>query len=98
MVQLIKIDRLGPRIEGMAYRAKFDEAYGLLEVVSAQIGRVHRTVVDGWDQSSKKLIEAGRSLLSASYFKELMSVGGVIRCRAVNDLASPSLFSLSATS
>ncbi len=33
MVQLIKIDRLGPRIEGMAYRAKFDEACGILESV-----------------------------------------------------------------
>lgn len=33
MVQLIKIDRLGPRLEGMLYRAKFDEAFGLLDDV-----------------------------------------------------------------
>jgi cytokinesis protein len=33
MVQLIKIDRLGPRLEGMLYRAKFDETFGLLDDV-----------------------------------------------------------------
>ena len=34
MVQLIKIDRLGPRIEGMLYRKKFDETWSLLDDVS----------------------------------------------------------------
>ncbi|KAF9519877.1 hypothetical protein BS47DRAFT_1370603 [Hydnum rufescens UP504] len=29
MVQLIKIDRLGPRLEGMLYKAKFEESFGL---------------------------------------------------------------------
>jgi cytokinesis protein len=33
MVQLIKIDRLGPRLEGMVYRTKFEESFGLLEDV-----------------------------------------------------------------
>ncbi|KAJ3526821.1 hypothetical protein NM688_g8213 [Phlebia brevispora] len=31
MVQLIKIERLGPRIEGMLYRRKFDETWSLLD-------------------------------------------------------------------
>ena len=43
MVQLIKIDRLGPRIEGMLYRKKFDETWSLLDDVS---GRVFRPWVD----------------------------------------------------
>lgn len=33
MVQLIKIDRLGPRIEGMLYRRKFDDTWSLLDDV-----------------------------------------------------------------
>ena len=33
MVQLIKIERLGPRIEGMLYRRKFDETWTLLDDV-----------------------------------------------------------------
>ncbi|THG99732.1 hypothetical protein EW026_g2656 [Hermanssonia centrifuga] len=31
MVQLIKIERLGPRIEGMLYRRKFEESWSLLD-------------------------------------------------------------------
>jgi cytokinesis protein len=34
MVQLIKIDRLGPRLEGMLYKAKFEESFGLVDDVS----------------------------------------------------------------
>lgn len=34
MVQLIKIERLGPRIEGMLYKKKFDETWSLLDDVS----------------------------------------------------------------
>ena len=33
MVQLIKIERLGPRIEGMLYRQKFEETWTLLDDV-----------------------------------------------------------------
>ena len=33
MVQLIKIDRLGPRIEGMLYKCLFDETWSLLDDV-----------------------------------------------------------------
>ena len=33
MVQLIKIDRLGPRIEGMLYKVNFDETWALLDDV-----------------------------------------------------------------
>ena len=33
MVQLIKIERLDPRIEGMLYRRKFDETWTLLDDV-----------------------------------------------------------------
>jgi hypothetical protein len=35
MVQLIKIERLGPRIEGMLYRRKFDEVWSLLDEAGA---------------------------------------------------------------
>lgn len=37
MVQLIKIDRLGPRLEGMLYRAKFEETFGLLDDVRREL-------------------------------------------------------------
>ena len=33
MVQLIKIDKLGPRIEGMLYKCSFDETWSLLHEV-----------------------------------------------------------------
>jgi len=33
MVQLIKIKRLGPRIEGMLYKVTFDETWGLMDEV-----------------------------------------------------------------
>lgn len=33
MVQLIKIDRLAPRIEGMLYKCTFDETWTLLDDV-----------------------------------------------------------------
>jgi len=34
MVQLIKIDRLGPRIEGMLYKVAFEDTWTLLDEVS----------------------------------------------------------------
>ena len=34
MVQLIQIDRLGPRIEGMLYKCGFEESWSLLDDVS----------------------------------------------------------------
>lgn len=34
MVQLIKIDRLGPRIEGMLYKVTFEDTWSLLDEVS----------------------------------------------------------------
>ena len=37
MVQLLKIDRLAPRIEGMLYKCVFDETWGLLDEVSGHI-------------------------------------------------------------
>jgi cytokinesis protein len=33
MVQLIKIERLGPRLEAMLYKTTFDEQFGLLDEV-----------------------------------------------------------------
>lgn len=33
MVQLIQIDRLAPRVEGMLYKAAFNESWGLLDDV-----------------------------------------------------------------
>ncbi|KAF8803585.1 hypothetical protein BYT27DRAFT_7225940 [Phlegmacium glaucopus] len=56
MVQLIKIDRLGPRIEGMLYKLSFDDSWALL------------------DEGARKLSEAGRSLLGAKRFKQLLSL------------------------
>ena len=37
MVQLIKIDRLGPRIEGMLYKLSFDENWALLDEVASLV-------------------------------------------------------------
>lgn len=34
MVQLIKIERLGPRVEGMLFKCTFDETWKLLDEVS----------------------------------------------------------------
>jgi len=33
MVQLIEIDRLGPRVEGMLYRTAFEESWTMLDEV-----------------------------------------------------------------
>ena len=73
MVQLIKIDRLGPRIEGMLYRKKFEETWSLLDDVSSYeyfLSLVTNKAI----QSARKLSEAGNSLLHAKHFKELFSV------------------------
>lgn len=37
MVQLIQIDRLGPRIEGMLYKCAFEESWSLLDDVSRHL-------------------------------------------------------------
>lgn len=37
MVQLIKIDRLGPRIEGMLYKLSFDDSWALLDKVACLV-------------------------------------------------------------
>jgi cytokinesis protein len=39
MVQLIKIDRLAPRIEGMLYKVKFEETWALLDEVRHDINQ-----------------------------------------------------------
>ena len=74
MVQLIKIDRLGPRIEGMLYKLSFDENWALLD-------KVIRLVLYCWIfllrlifQGARSLSEAGRDLLGAKQFKQLLSV------------------------
>ncbi|KAJ3504871.1 hypothetical protein NLJ89_g7714 [Agrocybe chaxingu] len=56
MVQLIKIDRLGPRIEGMLYKVTFDERWALL------------------DEGARKLSDAGKDILDAQNFKQLLSL------------------------
>ena len=33
MVQLIEIDRLGPRVEGMLYKTAFEESWTMLDEV-----------------------------------------------------------------
>lgn len=37
MVKLIQIERLGPRIEGMLYKCKFEEQWLLLDEVTAPV-------------------------------------------------------------
>lgn len=82
MVKLIQIDRLGPRIEGMLYKSAFDETWSLLDDVC------HCQVIPGllilmlyWFQGARKLSEAGRALLEAKHFKELLSVSALILTR-----------------
>ena len=73
MVQLIKIDRLGPRIEGMLYNLSFDESWTLLDEVLIQLfvfNHLLRLVFQG----ARKISEAGRNLLGAKKFKQLLSV------------------------
>jgi hypothetical protein len=73
MVQLIKIDRLGPRIEGMLYKCAFEETWALLDDVRINHERVD-LATDSENQGAKKLAEAGQALLQAKNFKELLSV------------------------
>ena len=74
MVQLIKIDRLGPRIEGMLYKLSFDENWALLHKVTRLVlfivGHLLRLIFQG----ARALSEAGRNLLGAKQFKQLLSV------------------------
>lgn len=73
MVQLIKIDRLGPRIEGMLYKLSFDESWALLDKVARLVlivGHLLRLIFQG----ARTLSEAGRNLLGAKQFKQLLSV------------------------
>ena len=73
MVQLIKINRLGPRIEGMLYRVSFDETWALLDEVRVFAFLCWRRFFILL-QGARKLSEAGRDLLEAKHFKELLSV------------------------
>ncbi|ELU44993.1 RhoA GTPase effector DIA/Diaphanous [Rhizoctonia solani AG-1 IA] len=59
MVQLIKINRLGPRVDGMIYRARFEENFGLQNDVC----------IYGIESE-----HACESLKNAPMFKELMSL------------------------
>ena len=43
MVQLIEIDRLGPRVEGMLYKTAFEESWTMLDEV-----RVTQTTRTSW--------------------------------------------------
>jgi cytokinesis protein len=73
MVQLIQIDRLGPRIEGMLYKCAFEESWSLLDDVSrhSELDVLGFTITI---QGARKLSDAGQSLLQAKHFKELLSV------------------------
>jgi cytokinesis protein len=81
MVRLIQIDRLAPRIEGMLYKVAFDETWALMDdvgfffpIVLPQSNKKH--------QSAKKLFEAGKTLLDAKNFKELLSVRARLSLKA----------------
>jgi cytokinesis protein len=80
MVKLIQIERLGPRINGMLYRISFDEQWGLLDEVS-HFQSMARVSPNLRSQSARKLSEAGKGLMTASHFKELLNVR-ILGCRA----------------
>ena len=42
MVQLIQIERLGPRVEGMLYRTTFEESWSLIDEVRPKYTIVYR--------------------------------------------------------
>ncbi|KAG6865861.1 hypothetical protein C0991_010942, partial [Blastosporella zonata] len=46
MVQLIQIDRLGPRIEGMLYKVAFDETWTLLDEGARKLSEAGRSLLD----------------------------------------------------
>jgi hypothetical protein len=67
MVQLIKIDRLGPRIEGMLYKLSFDENWALLDKVILLVlivGHLLRLIFRGPERFLK--LDAIFSVLSNS--------------------------------
>jgi cytokinesis protein len=74
MVQLIKMKRLGPRIEGMLYKLTFEETWGLMDEVLPSLVFTFNHKFILISQGSKILSEAGRQLLNAKHFKELLSV------------------------
>jgi cytokinesis protein len=73
MVKLIQIKRLGPRIEGMLYKCGFSETWLLLDDVGFVFVIIVWSLIH-WLQAAKKLADAGRALLDAKSFKELLSV------------------------
>ena len=73
MIQLIKIDRLDTRIEGMLYKLSFDESWALLDEVTRPV-LYCQPIIEVIFQGAKTLSEAGRSLLGAKQFKQLLSV------------------------
>lgn len=73
MVKLIQIERLGQRIDGMLYRISFDEQWALLDEVSF-IFTFDMSTLEPRFQSARKLSDAGKSLMSAGHFKELLNV------------------------
>jgi hypothetical protein len=74
MVQLIKIDRLGPRIEGMLYKLSFDENWALLDKVTWLVLYCWPFTEVFFFQGARTLSDAGRNLLGAKQFKQLLSV------------------------
>jgi cytokinesis protein len=80
MVKLIQIERLGPRIDGMLYRISFDEQWTLLDEVS-HFQPTMWCIAKPPAQSARKLSEAGKALMSASHFKELLNVR-ILGCRS----------------
>ena len=62
MVQLIKIERLGPRIEGMLYRRKFDETWSLLDDVCIFV--VWIPPIADFVSEREKVVRSGRRFAS----------------------------------
>ena len=83
MVQLIEIDRLGPRVEGMLYKTAFEESWTMLDEV-----RVTQSTQTSWPdnfQSARRLSEAGQALTNAKHFRELLSVSHVWEVREMRN-------------
>ena len=76
MVQLIKIDRLGPRIEGMLYKRRFEEVWSLLDDVRREqqsfVARIDFRLAE-----RKEVIRGGRS----SFTCEILQ--GVAQCKVL---------------
>lgn len=77
MVKLIQIERLGPRIEGMLYKCKFEEQRLLLDEVKSWLIFLPQLNL-AYPQGARKVSQASEALLHAKQFKEVLNVSFVL--------------------